>query len=252
MAPAWFSSIHLVLGVLWVWKQQLNKKILQPLPIAFNQPLQTSPNILLSALSSRIMPDAFTTLLIGFRNLAGGGAALGDGTWDRTAPATRVDSTLTRMGLTCGDPLHVKPILTSRFRFCVRLSLLRDASLLFPSDRIWCLVSSRKKKTDEAIHRWQDPAQPARHDRQPALPWRINLAGYLDCEDRRLDREWCDLPPGPSQARPSPGAGFGLGREESQGKARSSQAQALAFRPSQALGTFIMLPSGYLLDCFQC
>ncbi|KAF7369391.1 Endoglucanase A [Mycena venus] len=43
----------------------------------------TSPNILLSALSTSITPDAFTSLLIDFRNLPGSGAALGNGTWDR-------------------------------------------------------------------------------------------------------------------------------------------------------------------------
>ncbi|KAJ6540491.1 glycoside hydrolase family 44-domain-containing protein [Mycena capillaripes] len=43
----------------------------------------TSPNILLSSLSTSITPDAFTSLLIDFRNLPGSGAALGNGTWDR-------------------------------------------------------------------------------------------------------------------------------------------------------------------------
>ncbi|KAK6967076.1 endoglucanase A [Favolaschia claudopus] len=43
----------------------------------------TSPNILLSALSTSITSDAFTSLLIDFRNLPGSGAALGNGTWDR-------------------------------------------------------------------------------------------------------------------------------------------------------------------------
>ncbi|KAF7365841.1 Endoglucanase A [Mycena venus] len=43
----------------------------------------TSSNILLSAMSTSITPDAFTSLLIDFRNLPGSGAALGNGTWDR-------------------------------------------------------------------------------------------------------------------------------------------------------------------------
>ncbi|KAJ7752639.1 glycoside hydrolase family 44-domain-containing protein [Mycena metata] len=43
----------------------------------------TSPNILLSDLSNAITSDAFTSLLIDFRNLPGSGAALGNGTWDR-------------------------------------------------------------------------------------------------------------------------------------------------------------------------
>ncbi|KAJ7915005.1 glycoside hydrolase family 44-domain-containing protein [Mycena leptocephala] len=43
----------------------------------------TSSNILLSVLSTSITPDAFTSLLIDFRNLPGSGAALGNGTWDR-------------------------------------------------------------------------------------------------------------------------------------------------------------------------
>ncbi|KAJ7665613.1 glycoside hydrolase family 44-domain-containing protein [Mycena rosella] len=43
----------------------------------------TSANILLSTLSTSITPDAFTSLLIDFRNLPGTGAALGNGTWDR-------------------------------------------------------------------------------------------------------------------------------------------------------------------------
>ncbi|KAJ7062139.1 glycoside hydrolase family 44-domain-containing protein [Mycena amicta] len=42
-----------------------------------------SPNILLSALSSTITSDAFTTVLIDFSDLPGSGAALGAGTWDR-------------------------------------------------------------------------------------------------------------------------------------------------------------------------
>ncbi|KAJ7107820.1 glycoside hydrolase family 44-domain-containing protein [Mycena epipterygia] len=43
----------------------------------------TSPNILLSSLSTSITSEAFTSLLIDFRNLPGSGAALGNGTWDR-------------------------------------------------------------------------------------------------------------------------------------------------------------------------
>ncbi|KAJ7448690.1 glycoside hydrolase family 44-domain-containing protein [Mycena galericulata] len=43
----------------------------------------TSPNILLSSLSTNITSDAFTTLLINFNDLPGSGAALGNGTWDR-------------------------------------------------------------------------------------------------------------------------------------------------------------------------
>ncbi|KAF9002619.1 hypothetical protein BDZ89DRAFT_1105191 [Hymenopellis radicata] len=43
----------------------------------------TSPNILLSSLSTSLTSDAFTSLLIDFRNLPGSGAALGNGTWDR-------------------------------------------------------------------------------------------------------------------------------------------------------------------------
>ncbi|KAJ7814495.1 glycoside hydrolase family 44-domain-containing protein [Mycena olivaceomarginata] len=43
----------------------------------------TSPNILLSSMSTSITPDTFTSLLIDFRNLPGSGAALGNGTWDR-------------------------------------------------------------------------------------------------------------------------------------------------------------------------
>ncbi|KAJ7085167.1 glycoside hydrolase family 44-domain-containing protein [Mycena belliarum] len=42
-----------------------------------------SPNILLSSMSTSITPNAFTSLLIDFRNLPGSGAALGNGTWDR-------------------------------------------------------------------------------------------------------------------------------------------------------------------------
>ncbi|KAJ7480887.1 glycoside hydrolase family 44-domain-containing protein [Mycena latifolia] len=43
----------------------------------------TSPNILLSSMSTSVTSDAFTSLLIDFRNLPGSGAALGNGTWDR-------------------------------------------------------------------------------------------------------------------------------------------------------------------------
>ncbi|KAJ7237051.1 glycoside hydrolase family 44-domain-containing protein [Mycena haematopus] len=43
----------------------------------------TSPNILLSALSTSIVPTAFTTLLINFNDLPGTGGVLGNGTWDR-------------------------------------------------------------------------------------------------------------------------------------------------------------------------
>ncbi|KAJ6546648.1 glycoside hydrolase family 44-domain-containing protein [Mycena vulgaris] len=43
----------------------------------------TSPSILLSSISTSITADAFTSLLIDFRNLPGSGAALGPGTWDR-------------------------------------------------------------------------------------------------------------------------------------------------------------------------
>ncbi|KAJ6466122.1 glycoside hydrolase family 44-domain-containing protein [Mycena vitilis] len=43
----------------------------------------TSPNILLSSLSTNVTGGAFTSLLIDFRNLPGSGAALGNGTWDR-------------------------------------------------------------------------------------------------------------------------------------------------------------------------
>ncbi|KAJ7220980.1 glycoside hydrolase family 44-domain-containing protein [Mycena rebaudengoi] len=43
----------------------------------------TSPNILLSSLSTTITNTAFTSLLIDFSNLPGSGAALGNGTWDR-------------------------------------------------------------------------------------------------------------------------------------------------------------------------
>ncbi|KAJ7829881.1 glycoside hydrolase family 44-domain-containing protein [Mycena olivaceomarginata] len=43
----------------------------------------TSPNILLSAISTTITANAFTSVLIDFRNLPGSGAALGPGTWDR-------------------------------------------------------------------------------------------------------------------------------------------------------------------------
>ncbi|KAF8197757.1 glycoside hydrolase family 44-domain-containing protein [Mycena galopus ATCC 62051] len=43
----------------------------------------TSPNILLSDLSTSIIPTAFTTLLINFNDLPGSNSALGNGTWDR-------------------------------------------------------------------------------------------------------------------------------------------------------------------------
>ncbi|KAJ7862968.1 glycoside hydrolase family 44-domain-containing protein [Mycena leptocephala] len=44
-----------------------------------------SPNLVLSAISTSITPDAFTSLLIDFRDLPvpGSGTALGNGTWDR-------------------------------------------------------------------------------------------------------------------------------------------------------------------------
>ncbi|KAJ6616303.1 glycoside hydrolase family 44-domain-containing protein [Mycena sp. CBHHK59/15] len=43
----------------------------------------TSPNILLSSLSTSITAGAFTSLLINFNDLPGSGATLGNGTWDR-------------------------------------------------------------------------------------------------------------------------------------------------------------------------